>query len=393
VTNHSDAATDDENLSKIESNKIAAPLVAKGRLGSHPRVGYSPYSPSLVPPGDRRRFVSYALARNVPFEIANPKEKYDLVVLSELSDISVWPDYPHGKMVYDLIDSYLSVPRTQIKQLLRGPAWYLAGRNERFQIDFLTGIRNICRRSDAVVCSATAQRPPIEQYCKNVHVILDFQSMVVGQVKSDYVAHAPFRLGWEGLPSNLTQLVQIAPVLRAMEGRDLSLHVVSDAFRVRLNGVLGKADSRDLLSRHLSRYEFHDWDEATCSDIMTSCDLAVIPIDLGDPLVRGKSVNKLLLLWRMGMPVVAAGTPAYREAMADVGTPELACASQAEWVAAIERMMGDEQLRRHAAARGRRYADTRYGTDAILSRWDAMFASIGFDFGGQSRAVPLKAAS
>jgi glycosyltransferase involved in cell wall biosynthesis len=178
-----------------------------------------------------------------------------------------------------------------------------------------------------------------------------------------------------------------------MAGRDLSLHVVSDAFRVRLNGVLGKADSRKLLSRHLPHYEFHEWDEATCSNIMTSCDLAVIPIDLGDPLVRGKSVNKLLLLWRMGMPVVAAATPAYREAMADVGTPELACASETEWIAAIERMMADEQMRREAADRGRRYAETRYGTEAILSRWDAMFASIGFDFGGQSGAASLKAAS
>jgi len=364
---------------------LAAPLVAKAPLGSYPRIGYSPYSPTLSPPGDRRRFVSYARKRNLPFEIADPKEKYDLVVLSELSDISVWPDYPHGKMVYDLIDSYLSVPRTRLKQLLRGPAWYLAGRNRRFQVDFLSGIRNLCRRSDAVVCSAPEQRTAIEGYCRNVHVILDFQGMVVGHAKSDYAAHSPFRLGWEGLPSNLSQLVRIAPVLRALAQRDLDLHVVTDAFQVRLAGILGKADSRKLLSAHFpSGYVFHDWDEATCSDIITSCDLAVIPIDLGDPLVRGKSVNKLLLLWRMGMPVIAAATPAYCEAMAGVGTPELACANDAEWIAAIERMMADEQMRREAAIRGRRYAETVYGPDAILARWDAMFASIGFDFGSQS---------
>jgi hypothetical protein len=381
-----------QRLNARDTQPIAAPLVAKARLGSHPRIGYAPYSATLMPPGDRRRFVSYASKRGLPFEIADPKEKYDLVILSELADISVWPDYPHGKMVYDLIDSYLSVPRTKWKQLLRGPAWYLAGRNRRFQIDFLSGIQNICRRSDAVVCSATEQRKAIEEFCGNVHVILDFQAMVVGEAKSDYAAHSPFRLGWEGLPSNLTQLVQIAPVLGAMVSRDVILHVVTDSVRARLNGILGTVDSREFLSRHFSEYVFHDWDEATCSGIVTSCDLAVIPIDLDDPLVRGKSVNKLILLWRMGLPVVAAATPAYREAMTEVGTPELACVNNAEWISAIERMMSDEDIRRDSAERGRKYAETVYGSDAILARWDSMFASIGFSFDTQSDQAAAQAA-
>ena len=46
--------------------------------------------------------------------------------------------------------------------------------------------------------------------------------------------------------------------------------------------------------------------------------------------------------------------------------------------------MSDEQIRRDAAERGRKYAETVYGPDAILARWDAMFASIGFSFGDQS---------
>ena len=86
---------------------------------SIPRIGYVPYSSSLAMPGDRRRFVAYARARNLPFELARPKERYDIVVLSELADISVWCDYPYGKIVYDLIDSYLAIPRTDWKQMLQ----------------------------------------------------------------------------------------------------------------------------------------------------------------------------------------------------------------------------------------------------------------------------------
>jgi hypothetical protein len=44
------------------------------------------------------------------------------VVLSELADISIWAKYRHGKIVYDCIDSYFVIPRTDVKQMLRGVA-------------------------------------------------------------------------------------------------------------------------------------------------------------------------------------------------------------------------------------------------------------------------------
>src|SRR6185312_15235316 len=91
---------------------VAAPPLARFGRGSSIRIGYVPYSGRFTKPGDRRRFVAYARARNLEFEVADPDKRYDLVVLSETADISVWPDYRHGKIVYDLIDSYLSVPRT-----------------------------------------------------------------------------------------------------------------------------------------------------------------------------------------------------------------------------------------------------------------------------------------
>ena len=45
------------------------------------RIGYVPYTPSLDKPGDRRRFVHYARRRNLSFEIADPAQDYDVVIL------------------------------------------------------------------------------------------------------------------------------------------------------------------------------------------------------------------------------------------------------------------------------------------------------------------------
>ena len=66
--------------------------------------------------GDKRRFVYYAKKRNLSFEIANPSKKYDLVVLSQNADLSIWCNYDRGgaKIIYDFIDSYLAIPKNEI---------------------------------------------------------------------------------------------------------------------------------------------------------------------------------------------------------------------------------------------------------------------------------------
>jgi hypothetical protein len=227
-----------------------------------------------------------------------------------------------------------------------------------------------------------------------VHIILDIHEMVVKNVKTDYSVGAPIRLVWEGLPSNVPQLAKIAPALtRLKERHAVELHVVTDPARERLKGLLGEVDTLRFLQQHFDRFTFHEWDERTCSTIVSACDIALIPIDLTDPFVRGKPENKLLLLWRMGMPAIVAGTPAYKRAMAQVGTPQLACASNDQWLEAFDYLFASEEARREAATRGRIHAQTHHGPPMVLSRWDAMFASLGYDFAVDRQAREPDAAS
>lgn len=359
--------------------------------GKIPRIGYVPYSPTLERPGDKRRFAAYAHARNLPFELARPEERYDLVVLSEVADVSVWCDYPHGKVVYDLIDSYLAIPRSNVKQWLRGPIWYALGRHRRLRLDQWAAIQDMCRRADAVVCTTEEQRGDIQPYCSNVHIVLDVHSSVIRQVKGDYRCGDPFNLVWEGLPSNITQLRQIRKVLQDInKHRPLVLNIATDPDQPRLLGRFGRVQSLDLAHEVFDSVRFHPWDEATCSEVIQNCDLAVIPIDLSDPFVTGKPENKLLLLWRMGMPVVTSATPAYQRAMGIAGLRDCACRDQKEWFTALERMICDESLRREAGTRGRELAEARFGEEVMLARWDTVFSSLGFDFG--TRIFPSYAA-
>lgn len=348
---------------------------------SVPRIGYVPYGANFAPPADRRRFVGYARARNLPFEVANPDQRYDLVVLCEQADITAWARYPHGKMVYDLISSFLAIPRGNLRQQLRGTVNYLLGRSRHYEPDQWAAIQRMCRRADAVVCTTEEQRRDILPHSSNVHIILDLQGAVVRKVKHDYRCGAEANLVWEGLPSNIPQLRQVRDALTEVaRRRPVVLNLVTDPDQPRFLSRFGRIRSEELARRIFDRVRLHAWEEETCAGIICGCDLGIIPIDLGDPLVAGKPENKLLLLWRLGMPVVCSATPAYRRAMRGAGLEEYACQDREQWVSAIERLLGDEALRREAGQRGRDYAEREFGEARILERWDALFASLGFDF-------------
>jgi Glycosyl transferases group 1 len=349
-----------------------------------PRVGYVPYSNELNRPGDRRRFVYYANMRGIQFEIADPAKEYDLVILSACADISVWSKYPNAKLVYDLIDSYLAIPRTNLKGRLRGTFKFLSRQSRHLQFDHWKAIGAMCARADAVVCSTQEQQQDILKFCPNVYQILDAHTTVTRTVKADYSAGSTFRLVWEGLPQTLGSLKILAPALeRLREKHAVEIHVVTDPTYFRYLGQYGKTSALKAAQQMLPGVHFHEWKEDDCADIICSCDLAVIPLFLNDPFSAGKPENKLLLFWRMAMPVVTSASPAYRRAMQSAGM-DLIADNEASWVTVIERLMKDESARREAGILGKTYTDRAASKDSLLLRWDAVFASLGFYFGNRS---------
>jgi glycosyltransferase involved in cell wall biosynthesis len=345
-----------------------------------PRIGYVPYSESFNHPGDCRRFVGYATARNIPFEVAKLSEKYDVVVLSQRADISLWCDYPHGKIVYDFIDSYLAIPYSDIKGCLRGSAKFVSRQHARLQFNYWETIRNMCRRSNAVVCVTQGQRADILPYCANTHIVLDIHDSVSSELKTDYTAGSPFKLVWEGLPANIYQLKLIRDALCHLNAaHQIELHLVTDLMGYRFLGKLWQVSSSKTAQQIYDRVKVHEWKKESCAKIISQCDVAVIPIDLSDPFVVGKPENKLLFLWRMGMPVVTSSTPSYSQAMTGAGL-DLVCKDGADWLTALEKLLLNEDLRRVAGEKGMAFVNQNYSTTQLVEKWDRIFQSIGFDF-------------
>lgn len=346
-------------------------------------VGYVPYSADLMHAGDRRRFVHYARKRNISFEVASPDRSYDVVILSCAADPTVWSRFSrqNGKLVFELIDSYFAESPRSVRSLTRGPAKYIVGQAKHLRLNYADALRDLCRRADAVVCSTEEQRSEILKLCPNVLPILDYHAVALGRVKSSYHVDEQIHLVWEGQPANVATFDAIREPLRRLAARRrIAVHLITDLTYSSALRTFGRRSTVDLAKRVIPvRDQFlYAWNERTLSAIATQCDLGVIPIPLDQPMFAAKPENKLLLLWRMGIPVVASATLAYRRTMHDADVEGL-CSGASEWLTTIERFAGDEELRRESAERGRAFVERTQSEEAFLHRYDQLFASLGYE--------------
>ena len=342
------------------------------------RIGYVPYSEDLRQPADRRRFPYYAERRGLAFELADPREDYDVVVVTPRTDLVGWSRYRPGqaKLVFDIVDSYLDIPRANPKAVLRGPAKFLAGEARHPFFSYRRAIERILERADAATCATPEQAATIARFCPNAHAILDFQSRMVATVKDDYRAGSPFNLVWEGLGENVRWFSEISGPLREIaRNRPLVLHLITAIEFGQLTQRFWTRQTAQIAAHHFDEVRVHPWSEESVSVIASTCDLAVIPLPLDRPLERGKPESKLVSFWLMGMPVVTSSTPAYARVMSAAGQ-ELECRSEAEWTDALIRMVDDEAAREQAGRGGRAFAEREYAEECLLEAWDRVFESL-----------------
>jgi len=343
------------------------------------RVGYAPCSDTLEAPGDRRRFCYYARKRKIEFERADPSKVYDIVMVSAAADISAWSRYQRGnaKVVFDLTDSYLAIPKLDPKGLFRGLAKFVTRQNRHLLWSYAGGIRDMCSRADAVVCTTAEQRQDIFPHCRNVHTILDFHGSVVRTTKDDYSSRDVFNIVWEGLPGNLVTMRGIADVLGELQKqRPIAIHAITKlSYGQYLNGQFIRARTEDLVRKMPIPHYLYAWSEQTCSHIVCACDLAVIPIPLQDPMYSGKPENKLHLFWRMGMPTLVSATPAYTRAMQAAGI-HMACDTSRDWQNALEKYSTSEKERKDAGQRGKEFVQRHCSEEQMLAQWDEVFSSV-----------------
>lgn len=345
------------------------------------RIGYGGYSRDFSAPGDRRRFSAYAKMRGLQYEHARLDRDYDVVVLTYNGDIPGWlarkrREGGRLKLIFELVDSYLTETR-RARRYLKGVGRFLESRDSRLAPDLLRTLRRACLEADVVLCSTLEQQREIERLNKHVLISFDWFGDELGPPKSDHARGERLKLVWEGQAVTLFNLQQIKAPLNALKDL-IELHVVTDPTLRRYLSRFGRRSSSEVLAGIECPVIMHPWSLDTFSGLITSADVAVIPMDVDHRMVRGKPENKLVLLWKLGMPVLAGPSPAYRRAMADAGLPML-CETDADWHDRLGRLITLPPSELKALGQqGRAHAEQHYSAARFRAAFDEAFAAAGF---------------
>jgi glycosyltransferase involved in cell wall biosynthesis len=345
-------------------------------------IGYVGYSTDFRAPGDRRRFCAYAAHSGLAYESARLSRDYDLVLLTHNGDIPGWTARKRRerggfKLVFELADSYFA-QTNPVRRLLKGVGRFALGMDSRLSPDFLKTLVHACECADAVICSTDEQRATVGRYNPKVFTSFDYFADDLGPPKQDYSQGDKLRLVWEGQSTTLWNIQTIRDLLNDRRDK-VQLHVVTDPVIHRYFGRFGVHPSVDALRGIECEILFRPWRLESFSADITNGDLAIIPIDLSNPFARGKPENKLIMMWQLGMPVLASATPAYERTMRASGV-DMLCSSAAEWSTQLDRLIaaGPSELERIATI-GRAFAERAYSKAEFARRFDEVFEAVGFE--------------
>ncbi len=168
--------------------------------------------------------------------------------------------------------------------------------------------------------------------------------------------HAPPVIGWSGSRGTNDYLNAVLPALDRLAARvPFTLRVVSDT-----------REGIDLAACANLRAEFSRWDAASERDDFLGFDIGLMPLP-DTPWARGKCALKALVYMACGVPAVCSPVGVVSTIITH-GWNGFLAASEGEWESSLERLLGDEALRREIAARGRETVVDRYSLAAHAPR-------------------------
>ena len=201
-----------------------------------------------------------------------------------------------------------------------------------------------------------------------IHDISEFEDE---QPKSSYARGCTLNLVWEGLGVTFARhLLKSFPIVEAYRKIEPTNVVAVTDQDYRPFWGLPIRRNVNVLAKGKEGLRAVKWTKQALYEAALAADIAIIPIDPNDELGVGKPLNKLLLFWKLGIPVICSATPSYIEALTEIGFPKLACRNHNEWISAIKELAESEELRREIGMRGRQFALSNYGNEKLFQLWD-----------------------
>ena len=103
--------------------------------------------------------------------------------------------------------------------------------------------------------------------------------------------------------------------------------------------------------------------------------IAVLPLDPLGTLNPLKAENRLLMMWRLGLPALASPSLAYLRVMNNTQISGI-CRDSNEWQTKIMELIESVELRRESVERGQQYIRDTHSKEIVLDAWDKLFEGV-----------------
>jgi glycosyltransferase involved in cell wall biosynthesis len=214
----------------------------------------------------------------------------------------------------------------------------------------------ICRVSDQIVVGNSFLADYARRYNPRVTVVptsVDtdrYRPVQEGERRRGPGSKRRMVVGWMGSSTSQTYLEMFAPVLvKMLKKKDVELRVVSDR-KPDLPGV---------------NFTWRPWSAESEVDELAEFDIGIMPMP-DDMWSRGKCSLKALLYMAMGLPAVCSAVGANLEVISH-GESGILASTADEWVASIEELIADAELRQRLGAAARKTVEARYSMDVCSS--------------------------
>lgn len=345
------------------------------------RIGYWPLSLNLQSAGDRRRVVFWAQSRGHEI-VTDLNQKVDVIIASEKTDFNSAKILNRkSPIIFDLIDAYLS-PLNLFDDMARGVGKKFSGQISGESKLFSKHIKDFCLLADAVICSSTEQEKVIKPYNQNTHVILDSHDEIpmLEPKHPSQLKPRELRILWEGQPATIRGVGQISSILAQLNSANkLHIDFITDEYYFEFLGKYIKRRTIDLLNKDLKavqdKISIIRWSPKNLVETAKNSVVAMIPINLSVPMQRLKPENRLLIMWRLGLPCLCSPSPSYIR-VSDVAGVSSTCKNEEDWYSKFTNLLDNPNFAYEEIIRGQNYLYEYHNRNILLYKWDRAIESV-----------------
>ena len=339
------------------------------------KICYFPQSKDINHPADRRRIYHWASKRGHQILVNDPTGA-DCIVFSGRADFYMASKLEGKPLILDLVDGYLSTEGS-FSDLARGYLKAVSGLYSGRPMAYSKMIQQLFPQLSAVIVESAEQADLIQDPQLKIHKILDFHDEFPFL---DFHFNPKGDILWEGLPYTLDSLIEIDDSLgKLCREFSIELKVITDEeFALLLGKYLKKktiAKLRNSMESSSSFIKFVPWStqNVVCSAKKSS--MAVVPVKSNSALSTYKAENRLLILLRMGVPVLVGENLAHTR----VGSYfefDMICRSPADWEAKGRELLNNPKLAKSIVVQGQDYIKSFHSERIVLQKWDKLFEEV-----------------